>query len=404
MMKRILILGAGIEQAIAIREAKKLGYFVIACDANSQAVGFMESDEHFVIDIQDENAVLKVAKISNVDGVFVHAVEIPHIVARVASELGLPCVSPEVAIRATNKKLRITHLTENGIPCANYIAVETIDQLGVAAQKLGFPLVIKPVDCAGSRGVKVVYNKIELSASYAEAISYSRTGEVLLEERLSGPEISTESVVYNGKIYTFAFADRNYAKPEIFAPYFIEDGINYPSVLPDEMQKAVFDLVEKTIRVLGIDFGSAKGDIIIDKGVPKIIEMAARSSGGWFGAGSIPAATGINMLKPLLQMAVGDDPDLGMLKPTRMLGCAQRYIIPTKSGVIRAIKGVEEAQAMPGVVLSAMFLPSIGSQIKKATNHAERYGQIICTANSREAAIRQCEDAISKIKIELDEL
>lgn len=402
-MKKILILGAGLEQSLAIHEAKQLGYFVIACDENPHAVGFAKADISHVIDIQNEHEVARVAKECFVDGVFAHAVEIPHIVASVATSLGLPCVPPDVAFRATNKKLRIAHLKDSGIPCANFCSVETGGQLESAAKELGYPLIIKPVDNAGSRGVSIVFNQSELEGAYAEAIRYSKAGGVLLEERLSGPEISTESVVYKDKIYTFAFADRNYAKPELFSPYFIEDGINFPTVLPVNVQKAVYALVEKTIRVLGINFGAAKGDLIVDKGVPKIIEMAARTSGGWFGAGSIPAATGVNMLKPLLQMAVGDKPDLDSLKPTRNLGCAQRYIIPTESGFVQSITGVEEAQAMPGVVMSTMFLPKIGSAIRRATNHAERYGQIICTGSTREEAIRRCEDAVKKIRIELDD-
>ena len=400
-MKKILILGAGIEQTIAINEAKKLGYYIVSCDANPNAVGFSISDAYQIIDIQNVDQVLKVARNYEIDGVFTHAVEIPHIVAIVAKQLGLPCISPDIASRATNKSLRIKHLKENNIPCANFIAIENELQLEVSARKIGFPLVIKPVDSAGSRGVKVVLNESELSDAYSEAIEYSKSGKVLLEELLSGPEISTESVVYKGKVYTFAFADRNYAKPEIYTPYFIEDGINFPSILPIEIQKEVIDLVERTIRVLGINFGAAKGDVLIDKGVPKIIEMAARTSGGWFGAGSIPAATGINMLKPLLQMAVGEDPDLGSLKPTKQMGCAQRYVIPKQSGVVRSISGVEEAQAMPGVVMSTMFLPKIGATIKKATNHAERFGQIICIDANRDRAIELCENAIRKIKIEL---
>ena len=403
VMKKILILGAGQEQCLAIFEAKALGYFVIACDEDPHAVGFASADISHVIDIQNENEVTRVAKDHSVDGVFAHAVEIPHIIANVATSLDLPCLLPEVAVRATNKKLRIAHLKDSGIPCANFCSVETKGQLEGAAKELGFPLIIKPVDNAGSRGVSLVFNKSELEKAYAEAIRYSRAGGVLLEERLSGPEISTESVVYKDEIYTFAFADRNYARPELFSPYFVEDGINFPTVLSVGVQKAVYDLVERTIRVLGINFGAAKGDIIIDKGVPKIIEMAARTSGGWFGAGSIPAATGVNMLKPLLQMAVGDEPDLDLLKPMRHLGCAQRYIIPTESGVVRSITGVEEAQSMPGVVMSTMFLPKIGSAIRRATNHAERYGQIICTGSTREKAMQRCDDAIRAIRIELDD-
>lgn len=401
-MKKILILGAGLEQSLAICEARTLGYYVVACDADPHAVGFSQADEQCVVDIQNEEKVLAIARKYAVDGVFVHAVEIPHIAAGVASKLGLPCISPAVAQRATNKKERINYLKDNGIPCANFISVECEDELEAAAVQLGFPLVIKPVDNAGSRGVRIVFSLEELADAYHEAVKYSKLKNVLLEERLSGPEISTESVVFKGKIHTFAFADRNYARPEFFSPYFIEDGINFPSILPEDLQEAVYLLVEKTIRTLGIDFGAAKGDIIIDNGVPKIIEMAARTSGGWFGAGSIPAATGVNMLKPLLQMAVGDQPDFDSLKSSRSLGCAQRYIIPDQSGVVRAILGIEEALAMPGVAMSSMFLPKIGSVIRKATNHAERFGQIICTGETRDQAIQRCEEAIGKIRIVLD--
>ena len=402
-MKKILILGAGLEQSLAICEAKQLGYLVIACDENPDAVGFASSDMSYVVDIQNENKVADIAEKNSVDGVFAHAVEIPHIVSNVATRFGLPCLLPDAALRATNKQLRIAHLRDTGIPCANFCSVETEGKLESAAKELGFPLIIKPVDNAGSRGVSLVSNISELRGAYSEAIRYSKTRGILLEERLVGPEISTESVVYKDKIFTFAFADRNYSNPAAFAPFFIENGINFPSILSAKTQEEVIDLVERTIRLLGINFGAAKGDVIIDKGIPKIIEMAARTSGGWFGAGSISAATGTNMLKPLLQMSVGDAPNLDLLKPTRNLGCAQRYIIPMESGIVRFITGIEEAQLMPGVAMSAMFLPKIGSAIRKATNHTERYGQIICTGDTREEAMQRCEDAINKIRIVLDD-
>ena len=399
MNKIILILGAGLEQAIAIREAKNLGLTVIACDQNKHARGFEYADVSLVLDINDVNAVEGVAREHNVSGVFAHAVEIPHIVAEVASRLGLPGLPPHVAKRATNKIERIIHLSENGIPCASFEIVRNKNELDEKAAIMGFPFILKPVDNAGARGVQIVKHAENLQSAYEEAVSHSNTEQVLVEEVLTGPEISTESVVYKGEVYTFAFADRNYANSEKYKPYFIEDGINYPSMLPSEMQQNIYSLVERTIKTLDIEFGAAKGDIIIDNGTPKIIEMAARTSGGWFGAGSIPAATGCNMLKPLLQMAVGDDPDLGALKPTRQLGCAQRYIIPSTEGVVTEIIGYDDAIKVPGVVMSEFFFPEIGSTIGPAKSHADRFGQIICTAKTRDAAIECCESAISKINI-----
>lgn len=401
MLKTILILGAGLEQAIAIKEAKKIGLNVVACDQNKNAFGFKYADVSIVIDITNIDLVLDVAIQNKVHGIFTHAVEIPHIVAEVAATLGLPGIPLNVAHRATNKIQRIACLTDNGIPCAKFEVANNRGELLNKAEKIGFPLVLKPVDSAGARGVQLVSDEIDLIAAYKEAIKYSKEKQVLLEEVLSGPEVSTESVVYKGIAHTFALADRNYDKSEQFRPFYIEDGVNYPSNLSDEIQKSIYTLVEKTIDILGIKFGAAKGDIIIDKGVPKIIEMAARTSGGWFGAGSIPAATGCNMLKPLIQMAVGDAPDLGALKPTRNLGCAQRYVIPVQEGVVTKITGCKEALKKEGVVMSELFLPKIGDYIHLAKSHSDRFGQIICTAKTREDAIKSCESAVSKIKIEV---
>ena len=401
MTKKILLLGAGHEQSIAIKQAKNLNYYVIACDANPNSIGFQFADLSFVVDIHDVEAVFRIAKENKVDGIFTHGVEIPHIVSKVAERLGLPCLSSEKAERATNKSKRISHLKKFNIPCADFRHVNKREDLISKAKEIGYPLVIKPIDNAGSRGVRLVQNDNELLLAFDEAVSFSAIKEVLLEEVLSGPEISTESIVYKNEIKTFAFADRNYNKKEIFDPYFIEDGINFPSILSAELKMKIIELVEKTINCLEIDFGAAKGDIIIDKGVPKIIEMAARTSGGWFGAGSIYFATGANMLEPLIQMSVGDSPNLTSVELKKELGCAQRYIIPQKSGIVESIEGIENIENLPGVEMVVLFLPKIGNKINKATNHAERFGQIICTAKTRDEAISLCENIISRIKINI---
>jgi len=401
-LKRILILGAGVEQSIAIKQAKKLGYFVIACDQDKKAYGFQYSDKAIVLNIKNVEDILKVAIELEIDGVFSHAVEIPYVVSEIAEKLDLPGLSVKVANLATNKINRIRFFQENNIPCANFVVAKSELELESVAKKIGFPLILKPVDSAGSRGVQLVENLKTLKDAYKNAIKYSESSEVLLEEVLSGPEVSTESVVYDNKIYTFAFADRNYKDSKHLMPFFIEDGINYPSILSKDIQKKIYLLVEKTIKVLGIDFGAAKGDIIIDNGTPKVIEMAARTSGGWFGAGSIPAATGCNALVPLIQMSVGDNPELDFLKPIKNLGCAQRYVIPKIKGKVIDVSGDNFAKNSEGVVMSDFFLPKVGEIIKPAESHADRFGQLICTAATRDEAIHLCESAISKVKIVVD--
>jgi len=148
--------------------------------------------------------------------------------------------------------------------------------------------------------------------------------------------------------------------------------------------------------------GAAKGDIIVHEGVPHVVEMASRTSGGWFGAGSIPIATGVNPLRPLLQMCMGETPDLSALKPTRHLGCAQRYWIPRRSSLFHSASGFEVVIKMPGVEMFNAFFPAPGTMIEKARHHAQRYAQVICTATTREEAIHRADDAIAAIRVVLE--
>jgi len=400
MSKSVLLLGAGQEQCTAIKAARDLGYRVIAADGSAVAPGLQLADVGIKVDIRDRDALIELGRAQNISGLFCHAVEIPDVVADVAHALGLPGLPPEVASHCTLKDQRIALLKASGIPVADFIVARNQDELAPIASVFGFPLVLKPVDNAGSRGVQLIKDVDALFAAYDEAMLYTRSPTVLIEQFLHGPQISTESVVYDGRVHTFAFADRNYPSEDSYAPYFIEDGINFPSILPSEMQAMVYDLVNSTIAELNITMGAAKGDIIVHDGVPHIIEMASRTSGGWFGAGSIPIATGVNPLKPLLQMCMDEKPDLGALKPSRNLGCAQRYWIPQRSSVFHSASGFDAVSRMPGVEMFNVFFPPSGTKLEKAHHHAQRYAQVICTGASREEAIRRADAAIAAIQVE----
>lgn len=401
-MKKLLLLGAGVEQTLAIDEAKRLGHRVIAVDGNGYAPGLQQADVGIAANIKDAAAMIEIGKQHRVDGVFCHAVEIPGVTARVAEALGTPGLQPAIADRATHKAQRIQRFMEAGVPCAAFRFAQDRSELKEAAGEVGFPLVLKPIDNAGSRGVRIVSQPDELGKAYDEAMQYSKDAGVLLEEVLSGPEISTEAVVFEGKVYPFAFADRNYERNPAHFPYFVEDGINFPSRLSKEEVDAVQRMAERAIEALEIDFGAAKGDLIIHNGQVKVIEMASRTSGGWFGAGSIPIATGINMLKPLLQMAVGDAPDLDALRAKYQKPCAQRYWIPECAGRVTNVSGTDAAAASPGVAMFTPFPPEIGARIQKASNNAQRYAQVICTGATLEEAIANCQNALAHIRIEVE--
>ncbi|MBA7576687.1 Phosphoribosylamine--glycine ligase [subsurface metagenome] len=327
-----------------------------------------------------------------------HAVEIPQVVAKVAKALNLPGLDPEVSERATNKWKRLKCLTKNAIPCAKFEIIETIEEAEKKADKIGFPVVFKPVDNAGARGVIKVRKKKEIKDAFAHTKKYTSKEIILIEEYLEGKELSTESLIYN-KTYTVAFADRNYDKKR-FEPFFIEDGAEMPTSLSKDEIKKVTQTVDAAIRALGIDWGVAKGDVIIDtKGKVKILEMAARTSGGRFCSLKVPLSTGINMLRPLILMSAGITPDLDDLKPKFSKGIAERFIFP-EPGKIVQIKGIEEAKKMEGIYkVHIDENVRVGKIIEPVTDHTKRKGYVIGIGKTREEAIDKTERAVQKIEI-----
>lgn len=401
MPKTILILGAGSEQLIAIRIAKELGLRVVAADGNARAPGLKTADLGVALDIRDVEAVSGLAAKEKADGIFTHAVEIPHVVAEAARRLGLPGIPPKTARRATHKLERAIRLRECGVPFPRFFPAESPAEAARSAAKLGFPAVVKPVDNAGARGVRKVETSAEAEAAYAWATRFSKERVVLIEEFVEGPEFSTESVIVGGKIVTTGFADRNYDKKEAFSPYFIEDGHTIPSTLSAAEQASVVAVAEQAIRALELDWGVAKGDIILTERGPLVFEMAARTSGGRFCADMVPLATGVQILKPLIQMAVGDTVEPGDLRPRHARGAAQRFLLPPP-GRLRSVSGLDAARCAPGVYdvcVDDRVMP--GFAIPQLEHHAARVGHIIASGRDRAEAVANAERAVGLVRFDV---
>lgn len=397
--KTIMILGAGPEQVEAIEIAKNLGLKVIAVDGNPNAQGLEIADIGIAEDIKDVNKMVEIGQEYEIDGVMTHAVEIPQIVAEVAKKLNLPRIEPEVAERATDKLKRIKCFKENGVSCANFESAKNLQEAQEKAEKIGFPCVFKPVDKAGARGVIKVNSLKEVKNAYEHALNNTDKNIILIEEYLEGKEISTESIVYNGNIYHIGIGDRNYDRKR-FEPFFVQDGGQIPAKLSHELLKNLEDEIELAIKAIGINWGVAKGDYLIEAdGTIRIIEMAARTSGGRFCSIRVPLSNGINLIKLLVLISVGEEVNLDELKPKFSRYVADRFILP-EPGKIISIEGIDEARKLEGIY--DIYLDNglvIGNEIKILTDHTCRKGQIIAVGSTYEEAVNKAEKAVKLIKI-----
>ncbi len=400
--KNILFIGAGPEMEPGIKWAKEMGLTVIATDMNPNAIGFRYADYSEVVSTKDIEKTMQIARIYHnkigLHGVMTLASDVPLTVASVAEELSLPGISVSAAQCLQNKLLMKRKLLNKGIPIPNFENVSSISQAKEACSKLGLPVIIKPLDNSGARGVNIVFNKNEIVNAFTYAMANNiESNEVLVEEFLEGPQISTESIIYDGKIYTTGFADRNYNNVKYFFPCFIEDGHTIPSYLPEEDKNKISTLIEKTMAALDINFGVGKGDIVFTSDGPKVIEFAGRLSGGRFSTDTVPLATGVNIVKQVIKLSVGEKIDVNDLLPKYQLAAAQRYFFP-EPGRVQQITGIELLDKLEWVKRLELYV-KVGDIIKPITNHAERAGYVIVEGETRQEAIERVEWARQQVKI-----
>jgi len=385
----LLVLGASIDQTFAIRTAKAMGLRVLTVDYNPRSPGFALADDYAVISNRDVPALKDFltkyqGNGKRVAGVLVMGSDIPQVGAALAAHLGAPGLSLEAARLATHKYLMKCRFQERGVPIPWFSLVESAAALQEIARQRGFPLVIKPVDRSGARGVFRLTPGCDLESLFQRSQAASLCGQVMVEEYLDGLQISTESVVYQGKAYTPGFADRNYELLEEYAPRIIENGGWVPSLLSPSQRLAVEEVVEKAALAMGITEGIVKGDVVYTAQGPVMIEMAARLSGGDFAESLIPLGCGVNIVEAAINLAIGREPDLAKLEPRWQKGVVNRYFFPPPGRLVR-VEGVESVQKQTWVQkLEYWYQP--GDLVPAIHSHADRFGVFIVTGDTRQEA------------------
>lgn len=398
-MKTLLILGAGKEQVAAIAAAKSKGIRTVVLDMNPKADGRVLADEFHLVSTRDKYAILDFVRAykSKIDGVMTIASDIPHMVASAAEILGVRHIPVDVAELCVHKLRMKEKLQKAGVNVPLFARIVSLADLKDFIARAGFPIVIKPVDNSGARGVQRLTADMDLAAAFDYSRSFSYSGQVIAEKFVTGLQISTEGLIHDGKFYCTGFADRNYARLDDAVPFMVEDGGDIPTVLNEADKRAVEAEFEKASRALGIDWGPAKGDMIFgDDGKPYVIEIAARLSGGNFCYDKVPWSTGVDIVDILVDMAVGNRIDPARFTPTRNLATSQRYFFPTP-GTIREIRGLKAAQDADHIRKVDVWARP-GDAVATLENHPSRVGYVISCAPTREEAVAAAQAAVANVE------
>ena len=399
-MKKIMVLGAGPLQLPGIMKAKEMGLYTIAVDMDPDAVGFKYSDEQLLISTIDIPKVVNEAIRLQVDGVITLCTDLPvRTVAAVGEALNIPSISVKNAFSATDKIAMRARLKEYDVPIPIFYNVETMEEFYDAVHSIwncGYKCIVKPADNSGSRGVILLdgNEKSYLEASYNYSKSNSRSGKVVVEEYMEGPEVCVETLSIDGKCYPIQITD----KLTTGAPYFVEMGHNQPSLLPEDVQKDILQVAIACNKALGNYNGSSCTEIKVTDSGAKVVEMGARLAGDFMTTDLVPLSCGVDMLQSIIRIAIGEKPD-----------CEKKYekasairFIDAQPGIVEKITGVSEAKKVPGVIRVCIDCKP-GDKVKVIQSSLDRLGYVIAQSETPKQAISICEEAKSKIQIKVKE-
>ena len=307
-MKRLLMLGGSLYQTYAIKAAVEMGYYVITCDYLPENPGHKFAHEYYNVSTTDKEAVLKLAEQLKVDGIVAYASDpAAPTAAYVAEKLGLP-TSPYKSVEVLSKKhLFRKYLSEHGFNVPKAKSYTRFEDAEKEIDSFRLPVMVKPVDSSGSKGINKLTDKSQLKDFVSDALSYSRDKIFLIEEFIEkqGPQISGDAFSVDGKLVFHCLGNEFYSKKvdKDFAPL----GECWPTVMPEEVITQLTDDLQRLISSLGMKSTAYNVEAIYGKdGKVYILELGARSGGSL-----IPQvtkyATGVDMVPFIIKAAAGDD-------------------------------------------------------------------------------------------------
>ncbi|MBR5564935.1 MAG: ATP-grasp domain-containing protein [Roseburia sp.] len=303
-IKKLVVIGANDFQNQLILKAKERGFETHVFAWREGAIGERTADYFYPISIIEKENILEECRKIQPDGVISIASDLAAITVNyVAEHLGLTGNGIESSLLATNKCLMRKAFEENGDPSPkNYCSDEITEEI---VDKLQFPLIVKPVDRSGSRGITKVLNKKELKEAISIAEQYSFDKKAIVEEFIEGQEYSVEYISYRGK-HIFLALTQKFTTGE---PHFIETGHLQPVELEEEVLNRVKWIVEHALDTLKIQNGASHSEIKINqKGEIKIIEIGGRMGGDCIGSDLVQLSTGYDYVNMVIDVACGLKP------------------------------------------------------------------------------------------------
>lgn len=342
-MKKLLMLGGSQTQVPAIKAAKKMGLYVIITDYLEDNPGQHFAHESYNVSTIDKEGVLALAKTLEVDGIVCYESEAAApTAAYVAEKLGLPTNPYKSVEILTNKDLFKEFLKENNFNVPRAKGYHSPEDAIADFDNFKMPVLIKPVDSSGSRGVSKIDSIDLLKEKVEDALSFSRKKRFIIEEYIEkdGYQVGGDGFSVHGKLIFRCFSNEHF--PTLAVNPFVPIGSSFPCNMPDHIQDKIHNEIQRVLDLLNMQTGAYNFDILIDKEENVyLLEIAARNGGDWIPQ-VIKYATGIDLVEYTIKGAMGED--CSNLSFTQPRGFWSSYVINSLNDGI--FKGVEIHQGI----------------------------------------------------------
>ena len=376
--KTLMILGAGPFQTPGIRKAVELGYYVISVDDRPESIGHKFSHRCLNCSTVERENLAQHAQVLGIDGIctFSSDVAVPS-VGYVCDRLGLPGVSLAVAQSMSTKHLFRQAQKLAKLPHPAFLVARTPDDLERLERTLRFPVVFKPVDSSGSRGVRVLdrASPDDVASAFAFAKSFSSSGTVCVEEFVGDPEVGGDGVLLDGRLAFLAITEKH-------LDGFVVTGHSLPSTLPREDQDRVRKALEECCRAVGYTRGPLNFDVKVGPDRIVVLEMSARNGGNGIPA-VIKRATGVDVEEATIRLALGEAWCPAQTQETECSRGAASLVFGSRYNGILVSAGsfAQVQQKVPELVELNFAVPS-GGEVKPFEHNGNLIGYAVFDCES----------------------
>lgn len=361
---KALVLCGGLPQVALIQELKSRGIYTVLADMNEQVIARQYADKFYAVSVLDVDGVERVAKEEKVDFVITAcADQVLQVQAEVSEKLGLPCyISNETAKAVSSKELMKKTFVENGIPTAKHVILDQFDLEKL--DSLRFPLIVKPVDSYSSRGVRKVYDRGNLEAAFENAIKISRTGAAIIEEYVSGEEITVDVYVENGNAHILCISNIDKIPNN---DRFVICRTRYPAVISERIKERVSIIANQIATAFELKNSPMLIQLITNGEEVSVVEFCARTGGG-DKFRLIEQVSGFDVIKAVVDLTLGNTPHV---EEGRFKGGIINEFLYAEPGVFDHIEGFKELKE-EGLVQEYYQLKAAGTTIGEINSSGDR--------------------------------